>query len=192
MRYPVWLIIGFCLICAFGQSVFAQNPQSGFGCGQDIEAYFSNQTNEFIRYCQLELFPKFEKRRYGITPLYGQANSFEIWADSLNRRYLVSVDIAEEGWSVNRRRAIPIIFSQYSDDYNIDAYVEIFHDELPIPILAKKYLIVVNAKNSYQVFKDNPDWNRLYVPFKVRQMIQKQAIKTLAARLSSDIFNLIN
>jgi hypothetical protein len=192
MRYPVWLTVSFCLICGLCQTALAQNPQPGFISGQDMEAYFNCQTSEFIRYCQLDLFPKFEKRRYGITPLYGQANSFEIWADSINRRYLVSVDIAEQGWAINRKRSIPILYSQYSDDYNIDAYVEIFHNELPLPILVKKYRIVINGKNSYQVLKSEPNWNRLYVPFKIRLMIEKQALKELAARVSSDFYNLIN
>jgi hypothetical protein len=191
MKYFACLISLFMISC-FGRSILAQNLESKVVAGQDMESYFDHQTGEFIRYCHQELFPKLEKRRYGLTPLYGQANSFELWADSIDRRYLITVDIAEQGWAISSKKSIPIIFNQYSDDYNIEAFVEIYYHGMPKPILAKKYQVVINGKSSYQILKSDPDWNKLYVPFKRRLLIEKQALKALAAKVSSDLYSLIN
>jgi hypothetical protein len=191
MRYFACLI-SFIMISCFGQSTLAQNTESGVSSGQGMESYFDRQTGDFIRYCRQELFPKFEKRRYGLTPFYGQANSFELWADSVDRRYMISVDIAEQGWEISSKKSIPIIFNQYSDDYNIEAFVEIYYHGMPKPILAKKYQVVINGKSSYQILKSTPDWNKLYVPFKKRLLIEKEALKSLAAKVSSDLYSLIN
>lgn len=191
MKYLVCLFTVISLAFA-GDITQAQYSGLDGILGSDPESYFSDRTDEFIRYCHRELFPRFEKRRFGLTPLYGQANSFELWADSLNRRYLVSVDIAERNWEISRQKSIPLLYKKYVDEYNLEAYVEIFYRGMAKPILVKKYQIVINGKTSYQLLKGEPDYYKLYVPFKQRRGIEKQALKSLAAQVSSDLYNLIN
>ncbi len=191
MKYLIWLFA--IIILAFATSIVqAQNSGHEWSAGSDPELYFGDRTDAFIRYCHQELFPRFEKRRYGLTPLFGQANSFELWADSLNRRYLVSVDIAERNWEITRQKSIPLLYKKYVDEYNLEAYVEIFYRGMVKPIMVKKYQIVINGKTSYQLLKSEPDFYKLYVPFKQRQEIENRALKTLAAQVSSDLYKLIN
>jgi hypothetical protein len=192
MKYPGWSLIVIAICCILPLATAQDIDGGGVTPGQAWQSYYDSQTGAFIQYCHYELFPKFEKRRYGLTPLYGQAFSFELWADSINRRYLISVDVAEQGWAINTKRSIPIIFRQYTDDYNIEAFVEIYYRGMAKPIFSKKYQVVINGKNSYQLMKNDPDWNKLYVPYKKRQIVEKQALKTLAAKVSSDLYSVIN
>lgn len=191
MKYLIWIFAILSLVF-FDSIVIAQNPSHGWNMGANPELYFNGKTGDFIRYCHQELFPRFEKRRYGLTPLYGQDNSFELWADSINRRYLVSVDVAEQYWEITQQKSIPLLYKKYVDEYNLKAFVEVFYRGMTKPILAKKYQIVINGKTSYQLLKCEPDYHKLYVPFKQRQGIEKQALKSLAAQVSSDLYKLIN
>jgi hypothetical protein len=191
MKYLIWLFAIITLTFA-DNIVLAQSSGHEWNAGSDPELCFGDRTDLFVRYCHQELFPRFEKRRYGLTPLFGQANSFELWADSLNRRYLISVDIAEQNWEITRQKSIPLLYKKYVDEYNLEAFVEIFYRGMAKPILVKKYQIVINGKTSYQLLKSEPDYYKLYVPFKQRREIEKQALKTLAAQVSSDLYKLIN
>ncbi|NLI16945.1 MAG: hypothetical protein GX409_11725 [candidate division Zixibacteria bacterium] len=191
MKYLIGLIISVYVCCAC-ERVASQNTGAGWNMNSSPHEYYGGRTDEFIRYCSWELFPKFQERRFGLTPLFGEANSFELWADSINHRYLVSVEIAERGWEVSRRQSIPLLYKKYVDEYKLEALVEIFYRGMIKPILAKKYRIRIIGKTSYQLLKNDPDYSRLYVPYSERQGIEKQALKSLAAQVSADIFKLIN
>jgi hypothetical protein len=191
MKYLACIMVALSLACA-GEIVLAQNLAVEQGQYSDPELIFGVQKFDFILYCHQELFPMFEKRRFGLTPLYGQSHSFELWADSINRRYLVSVDIAEQNWEITRQKSIPLLYKKYINDYNIEAYVEVFYRGMAKPILVKKYQITLSGKTSYQLLKGEPDYYKLYVPFKQRLGIENQALRSLAAKVSSDLYNIIN
>lgn len=191
MRYLVFLLALLPPIL-IGVNISAQNSPAETEISAGSELAYGCRTGNFIEYCHQELFSKFERRRFGLTPLYGQASSFEFWTDSVSCRYLIMVDIAEKNWEINKQRSILLLYHKYSDDFIMEAYVEIFYRGMIKPILAKKYQIIINGKTSYQLLKSEPDYYRLYVPFKKRQDIETQALKTLAAKVSSDLFNIIN
>jgi hypothetical protein len=192
MRRFAWLILAVWLMVGNASAIQAQDSYHGdrsrYNGGYDN----FDQVSEFIKSCQLELFSKFEQRRFGITPINGQPYSFELWADSLNRHYLIFVEIARQGWDVSHDLSIPYIFNRYSRDFHLDACVKILQGKAAEPLMAKIYRVEINGRKNYQVIRDNPDSGGLYVPFRERLSKENQAYRILTVRLSADIYSLIN
>jgi hypothetical protein len=174
--------------------LFAQYSKSNL-----VAAEFSGQTANapsdqitLADYCDRELFVKLNDRPYQINGLANQGQSFELWADSLSRRFMVLIDIPEEGWVTEHQLSIPLIFNRYQKNYLIEAYVKIYRKFSDKPALTKKYLIKINGRKTYQVCQNNPNDNGLVVPFKERFLKEKQAHMRLAAQLANDIYSIIN
>jgi hypothetical protein len=174
--------------------LFAQYSKSNL-ITADSEKQSAGSSSDQITladYCNRELFVKFHDRPFQVNPLANQGQNFELWADSLNRRFIVLIDIPEEGWVTEHLFSVPLIFNRYQKNYLIEAFVKVYKKASDKPALVKKYLIKIGGRKAYQVCQNNPDADNLVIPFKERFLKEKQAHMRLAAQLANDIYSIVN
>jgi hypothetical protein len=152
----------------------------------------SSDQVSLAEYCNRELFNKFKDRPYHISNLADQGQSFEIWADSLSRRFLVFIDIPEEGWVTEHLLSLPLILNRYQKNYMLEAFVKVYRKNVDKPSLVKKYSVKISGRKAYQVWQNNPNDSGLIIPFKERLFKERQAHMRLASLLAKDIYVIID
>lgn len=112
----------------------------------------------------------------------------ESWIDPLQGNFLAIIDITQHDWTVNRSFMVPFVFNIYQNNFKLDAFVKLYHQNNNNPILIKRFEVKVKGPKAYQLLESNPHDGDLVIPYSKRIYLENKAEKKFTKKVTKEIF----
>ena len=152
--------------------------------GDGLDAYVAD-------YFMRELGLEFKDQPFNVKLYDGSRDKFEFWARWQDSPYIITVDLTEKGWLIERPFSIPFIFNIYRTSYVIETYVNFSDRSNGNLLLNKRFYVKVNGGEVYQILNNDPNDGDLAISYSKQKLIEKQCQKMLARRLSNDVCKIL-
>jgi len=194
MKILSWMLFAF-LILGVAETG-AQETESDFGIDHSIDIIafieplqnYNNLSSRLAGMFTRELELISDGQPLDIQFYKGPRSEFKNWADNVNCRYVVSLEIIKRGWRVDHSFQIPFVFHVYRNNFRLGAILKLYRRGVPKPILLKKYDVKAGGPRVYQILSKNPQDGGLMIPYGQQAIKETKAEEKFIHKLSKDIF----